>query len=204
MSVEVKICGLTNSTDALKACELGADYLGFILYDRSPRYIEPTALKSLCDALPASTQRVGVFVNAPLNVILETVSECALSIVQLHGDEDLNDYSSLPVPIWKAVRISPESADMPNDSDLAERILVDTSVDGLYGGSGKQVDLPAAARVAAAYKTMLGGGMSPENVANSISVVHPLGVDVSSGVESAPGTKDHAKLEAFFAAVRSA
>ena len=203
MSVEVKICGLTNSSDALKACELGADYLGFILYSKSPRYIEPTALKALCATLPSSTPRIGVFVNSPIDFIIETINTCSLSIVQLHGDENLNDYTSLPVPIWKAIRVSPESADVPEDASLADRILVDTSVQGLYGGTGKQVDLNAAARIAADYKTMLGGGMDPENVAEAIAAVHPLGVDVSGGVEAAPGKKDHAKLAAFISAARS-
>ncbi len=204
MSVEVKICGITTLEDALKAIELGADYLGFILYKKSPRYIEPAALELLTSKLPADIKRVGVFVNSPIDEVLQIADQCSLSVLQFHGDEDLRSLPALPLPAWKAVRLSPNSRELPADASVAERILIDTAVAGMYGGTGTTVDLTAAERIARQSKCMLGGGMSPDNVAEAIARVNPLGVDVSSGVESEPGKKDHAKLEAFFASARSA
>ena len=201
MSCEIKICGLTNPHDAIKAHELGADYLGFILYDRSPRYIDPMALKKLCSQLPSGAKAVGVFVNAERATLLSIIEQCGLAAVQLHGDEDLNDYLPLPVPVWKAVRIGPDTKDLPEDAGLAERLVVDTAVKGMYGGTGQQVDLAVAANIAMDHRVMLGGGMDPDNVSAAIAQVKPLGVDTATGVEAAPGVKDHAKLEAFFKAV---
>lgn len=204
MTVEIKICGITNIHDAAKAADLGADYLGFILCEASPRYIPPRRLKELCDQLPTEPARVGVFVNASPQLVMETIEACGLSYVQLHGDENLQDFADISVPLWKAVRVAPETESLPDDSHLAERLLLDTRVKGVYGGTGELVDLDVAARIAGTHKVMLAGGMDPENVSDAISRVRPFGVDVSTGVEATPGQKDHAKLKAFISAARSA
>ncbi len=203
MCVEIKICGLTTLEDSLKALELGADYLGFNLYEKSPRYVAPEKLAVLIAALPAGVKSVGIFVNAPNDEITRIAEQCSLSIIQMHGDEDLRQLPAMPLPVWKAVRVTPSETELPADASSAERIVLDSSVEGLYGGTGKQIDLETAAAIAAKTPVMLGGGMSPENVAEAVARVKPIGVDVASGVESEPGIKDHAKMAAFIEAARS-
>lgn len=203
MSTEIKICGLTQLEDALKAVELGADYLGFILYEKSPRYIQPAKLALLVAGLPAGTKCVGVFVNSPAEEVISIADKCSLSVLQMHGDEDLRELPAMPLPLWKAVRVAPGTTELPDDAEVAERVLLDTSVEGLYGGTGRDIDLEAAAVIAQQAPVMLAGGMNPENVAGAVRQVRPLGVDVASGVEASPGIKDHTKMIAFFDAVRS-
>jgi len=204
MGLQIKICGLTRLEDAIKAIELGADFLGFILYAKSPRSITPESLRALTGKLPADAQTVGVFVNSNIEDVLTIVKDCRLSAVQFHGDEDLRTIPQMDVPVWKAVRVAPGATELPPDVDLADRIVLDTSVEGLYGGTGRQIDLEAAAAVAIKRQVMLGGGLTPANVTEAIAKVNPLGVDVASGVESTPGIKDHSRLEAFIKAARSA
>lgn len=204
MKLEIKICGLTNIGDALKSVELGADYLGFVLYPESPRFIDPAVLKTLISDLPGRTKTVGVFVNALPDEIIRVVKDCNLTVIQLHGDEDLRELPAMPAPVWKAVRIRSGTTELPPDARLADRIVLDTSVEGLYGGTGKQIDVDSASAIAAKAEVMLGGGMNPENIAEVVSLVKPVGVDVSSGVEASPGIKDHARLAAFIRAARSA
>ncbi len=203
MSLEIKICGITRLEDALKAVELGADYLGFNFYEKSPRYISPDTLAGLGSGLPAHVKRVGIFVNSPHDEIMRIAELCSLSIIQLHGDEDLLQLPAMPLPIWKAVRVTPSERALPADAQAAERIVLDSSVEGLYGGTGRQIDLEAAAAIASQAPVMLGGGMNPDNVAEAVARVKPIGVDVASGVESSPGIKDHARMAAFIDAARS-
>lgn len=203
MTPEIKICGLTNLDDALLALKLGADYLGFVLYSRSPRYIDAARLKSICDKLPATAKKVGVFVNSDKDFVIKTAVECRLHAVQFHGDENIDKMMPFPVNVWKAVRIESGCPELPADAPLAERIVLDSSVDGLYGGTGRQIDLTTASQISSRYKIMLAGGLTPENVKDAITAVKPLGVDVSSGVETRPGIKDQAKVSAFIKAARS-
>lgn len=204
MALEIKICGLTRLTDALKAAELGADYAGFILYRNSPRFISIDALASITKALPDGLKKVGVFVNATVDEITEAVRKCSLDVIQLHGNEDLRSLPKMPAALWKAVRVAPGDMGLPPDAGLAERIVLDTSVEGMYGGTGRQIDIESAAKIARKAKVMLGGGMNPANVAAAVAAVRPAGVDVSSGVESKPGVKDHSKMADFIKAARSA
>ena len=199
--ISIKICGITNLDDARWALEEGADYLGFVLYSKSPRCVTASELCRIVDGLPDTAKRVGVFVNeAP--VLVKTIAEAGgLHAVQLHGDETAFEYSGLTIPVWRAVRLE-DMAWTPDPVHwAAERYVIDaTSPD--YGGSGLTADWDAAEIFAARYRSMLAGGLHPDNVAEAIRRVQPMGVDVSSGVESSPGKKDHKKVAAFIRAVR--
>jgi phosphoribosylanthranilate isomerase len=193
---------MTNAEDARAALALGADYVGFVLYAGSKRHVTPTTLRRLVETTPALTGVVGVFVNMPRREVEQVAADCGLVAVQLHGDEPAEDFAEMPVPVWRAVkRVGaawvPAPASWP-----APRYLVDAAVPGQYGGTGQVADWPAAAELARAHPVMLAGGLTPENVAEAVRAVQPLGVDVVSGVEKEPGRKDHARMAAFIRAAR--
>jgi len=196
-SVEVKICGLTNRDDAGAALDFGADYLGFVLYTGSPRGITEDELKRIRTALPDAACLVGVFVNERPENILKTALECRLYAVQIHGDEKPDGFEEMPVPVWRAVGSRDGSYSPSPENWRASRYVVDAEVPGLYGGTGVNADWTHAARLAGKYPVMLAGGLTPDNVADAIRTVKPLGVDVASGVETEPGRKDYGKLEKF-------
>ncbi len=210
--MHVKICGLTNLDDTLAALDAGADYLGFNFYSKSPRYITPTACGSIQAELArrgAQVTTVGLFVNTPPTEVATVLDACALDLAQLHGDERPEHLTLLWGRAFKAVRdpAALTEADLealtvfsPNQPAF----LVDAQAPNLYGGSGQLADWTIATRLAARHAIFLAGGLNPLNVAAAIEQVKPWGVDVASGVESAPGQKDHAKLRAFVAAATAA
>jgi phosphoribosylanthranilate isomerase len=205
MAVDIKICGMTSAADARAAADLGADYLGFVFYPRSPRAVTPAQVRAIRAELPAEIRLVGVFVNLPRAAVLKALEICRLDIVQLHGDETAKDYGDLPAPVWRAVRR--EGAvwtPAPEAWPAAQRLLVDAAAPEAYGGTGRTADWRAAAVLARARPCMLAGGLTPANVAAAIRAVRPAGVDVASGVEAQPGRKDRRKMAAFIAAVRKA
>jgi phosphoribosylanthranilate isomerase len=202
--IEIKICGLTNAGDARTALAAGADYLGFVLYPGSRRAVTPATLAAIVADLPAAARTVGVFVDAPRETVLDVARACRLWAVQMHGAEAPGDWQGTGLRVWRAVRFAggqwmPDPADWP-----AERWVVDAAVPGQPGGTGVTADWAAAARLAPRYRVMLGGGLTPANVAAAVTAVRPAGVDVASGVEAAPGRKDHGKIAAFIAAARAA
>lgn len=204
-TVEIKICGLTRLDDARCALELGADYLGFVLYPKSPRGIAPARLARLTARLPAGARTVAVFVNAPRAEVERVARDCGLWAVQLHGDEDPRDYAGLPVPLWRSLAAAGPAGWNPAPARWgAARYVVDASAPGVYGGSGRLADWPRARRLARRRPVMLAGGLTPRNVAAAIDAVQPLGVDVASGVEREPGRKDRAAMGRFVAAARTA
>jgi phosphoribosylanthranilate isomerase len=206
----VKICGLTNSADALIAAEAGADMLGFIFYPPSPRYVSPETVKSIInDQLPMTKGKrpvlVGVFVNEALERVWEILDFCGLDAAQLHGDEPPEMVAALPGRAYKALR-PPSSAELEaavknyeftiHHSQLPA-FLLDAYHPNLYGGTGRVTDGSLAADAARRYNILLAGSLTPANVAEAVRTVNPWGVDVSSGVEAGPGRKDHAKVRAF-------
>ncbi len=202
-TVQVKICGLTNAEDAGHAVGAGADFIGFVLYSGSPRGITADLAGAIVAGLPKSVRAIGVFVNESRENVIKTALDCGFYAVQLHGDERTEDFVDMPVRLWRAVRferhvVVPDITAWVN----AERYLVDAAAPGQYGGAGITADWDAAAALAAEHQVMLAGGLTLENVEAGIRAVRPVGVDVSSGVESAPGRKDRAKVEAFVAKVR--
>ncbi len=201
--VQVKICGITNPEDALFAAELGADALGLIFYNESPRYVSPECAAEIVAGLPPFVTPVGVFVNEVKERTEEIVRLVGLRAIQLHGDEPPEACSGYSIPVIRAVRVGDE-LDLDELSRYpVETFLLDTARAGLYGGTGEPFDWSVARNASSARRIILSGGIDPENVAAAIGAVQPYGVDSSSGVEAAPGRKDHQKLTAFFEAVRS-
>lgn len=204
--MKVKICGITNEQDARVAVEAGADALGFILYRKSPRFVEAAVVKAIVNGLPPFVTAVGVFVNEEVAVVRRLMDECGLTLVQLHGDESASYCEGVGRPAMKALRLKDRGAFLA----LAEfqgranirAFVLDAFSDHAYGGTGQTVDWSLAAEAARASRIVLAGGLTPDNVAEAIQQVRPYGVDVSSGVEVRPGQKDHAKVQAFIQAAR--
>ncbi len=200
----VKICGIKTLSDALAAIEAGADYLGFNFYPNSARFIEKFACAEIASLLKREhphVKLVGVFVNSPVDEIKNILQTCRLDLAQLHGDETPEIFAQLAPHAFRAFRGIPESIASYERSE-APAMLIDAAVKGVYGGSGVTADWTAAAKLAKQYPLLLAGGLTPENVAEAVGKVKPWGVDVASGVESAPGKKDAAKMSVFVKAVK--
>lgn len=199
----VKMCGTTRLEDALAAVRYGVDGLGFIFYEKSPRYILPEQAARIIEELPPFIDRVGVFVNAPLED-LEEASKGGLSYLQLHGNESV-EYcrevrERLPCcGIIKAFRVGKESRSEQFSpyNEWVDGFLLDTYVKGAQGGTGKTFDWSILDSLQLSCPLFLAGGLSSANVVEAIRSVRPFAVDVNSGVEHCPGEKDHALLEEF-------
>lgn len=195
--VKVKICGITNLEDALAAVEAGADALGFVFFEKSPRAITPEQAAAIIRRLPPFVQVVGLFVNEQVAVINKIADQCGLDIVQLHGEETPEFCTGVKRRIIKAFRVRDQSSlDQIGEYDVAA-CLLDTWCPTAHGGTGKTFNWEIAAAAAASRCIILAGGLTPENVAEAVKAVRPYGVDVSSGVESAPGCKDRRKMFEF-------
>jgi phosphoribosylanthranilate isomerase len=200
---KIKICGVKTVEDALVAIDLGADLIGFNFYPKSPRYVEVGHCRGIMSTVRkyGHIKFVGVFVNATVDEIHATMDTCGLSLAQLHGDETPEMLNELDGKAFKAFRGIPQNLNGVERQD-APAFLVDASVKGLYGGSGVTADWNGAAELARKYSLLLAGGLTPENVAEAVRRVKPWGVDVASGVESAPGEKDPSKMKAFVQVVK--
>ena len=205
MSTRVKICGITNSTDAQAAITAGADALGLNFYEKSPRHVTLKQAAEMSRELPAFIMRVGLFVNAEEDFVLRAIGECGLTMLQFHGDEPPEFCTQFGLMSMKAFRMhGPETLnEIPKYH--TDAYLLDAYSSTTLGGTGEKFNWDLAVEAQKFGKPIfLAGGLNPQNVAEAIRKVHPFGVDVSSGVESAPGKKDHAKVKAFIAAVRGA
>ncbi len=186
MRFEVKICGLTRRCDVEKAVECGADYVGFVLYRGSPRCVPSACLSELTSGLGRKVRKVGVFVDAPRDEIRRVVEEAGLDVVQLHGRESYDFARGIDfAEVWKA----------SYDAAFPAARLV---CDALCGGSGLPGDRVRAAELAMVHRVMLAGGITPGNAVELLRSVRPAGIDLASGVESAPGIKDPEKIEQLF------
>jgi phosphoribosylanthranilate isomerase len=205
----VKICGVTNVTDAMAACQAGADALGLNFYARSPRAITVEKAVEIREQLPAGVEVFGVFVNTDSAEIVRIVREARLDAVQLHGDEETELVARLSemVPVFKALRVGPDfsAAELEKYPD-ATGFLFDAAdrAPGQYGGTGRLADWGVAQQAARGHRIILAGGLNAENVAAAITQVRPYGVDVASGVEATPGTKDHEQVREFIREARRA
>jgi phosphoribosylanthranilate isomerase len=195
----LKICGLTNEADAAHAAATGATALGVVFAPSSPRCVSPDRARDIVAAVPASVPVVGVFVNAPLEDIVAVVAHTGIRIVQLHGDEPEQYAASLKVPLLRAAGVNMELEAWPTAT-----LLLDAVSASERGGTGRRVDWTQAAAIARRRKTVLAGGLTPDNVAEAIATVRPFGVDVSSGVETSPGRKDADKVSRFLEAAKKA
>ena len=206
MMSKIKICGIKTVTDARAAIEAGADYLGFNFYPKSVRFIEKQVCAEITSVLRKEHPQiklVGVFVNTTVEEIKDIMKTCSLNLAQLHGDETVEMLNQLDGKAFKAFRGIPESVGEFARSE-SPAFLVDASVKDVYGGSGVTADWDGAAELAKKYRLLLAGGLTPANVREAVRQVRPWGVDVASGVESAPGEKDPGKMKAFVRAVREA
>jgi phosphoribosylanthranilate isomerase len=205
MRALVKVCGIRRTEDALLACSLGADALGFVFWPASPRFVDPEHARAIVSELPPFVSAVGVFVDQSPEYVTSVAALVGLSTVQLHGEEATEAYLEKWTRVIKAVpvragfdpvhacRALPEAATM----------LLDAHDPIRRGGTGRTIDWDSAAAAARLRPVILSGGLTPHNAAEALLQVRPYAVDVSSGVESAPGVKDPAKLRAFFTAIAS-
>ena len=204
MPVKVKICGITNLPDAIAAAEAGADALGFVFYDQSPRHISVEAAAGLIRQLPPFVLKVGVFVNAPEDLVVRAARECGLNLLQFHGEESTDYCLQFGLMSMKAFRIRDAGslqAVLDYDTDAW---LFDAYTPGKPGGTGETFNWDLALHARDWGRPIfLAGGLTPENVGEAVRRARPYAVDVSSGVEAAPGKKDHAKVRAFIQAAKA-
>jgi phosphoribosylanthranilate isomerase len=194
---KVKICGITNIEDALLAVQAGADALGFVFFEKSPRFVEPEQAAAIIAGLPPLVQVVGLFVNAPLDLVNATADRCGLDLVQLHGEESPSYCDSVRRRVMKAFRVrGMESLATMADYRVAGYLL-DAYSPHSYGGTGERFDWDCAVSAKGYGPIILAGGLDPDNVAAAVAKVAPFAVDVSSGVESSPGHKDPEKVTNF-------
>ncbi len=204
MQTKVKICGVTNVADALAAAEAGADMIGLNFYEGSPRHLTVQTAVEISRALPPLILRVGVFVNPTEALVMRAIGDCGLSLLQFHGDETSEFCMQFGLMSIKALRVRDAESLTALENFQTDAFLLDAHSKSGLGGTGEKFnwDLAIAARKFD-KPIFLAGGLTPENVAEAVRKVRPFAVDVSSGVESAPGIKDNAKVRAFVAAVRA-
>lgn len=203
--VKVKICGITNWSDARGAVEAGADFLGFNFYRESSRYIAPAVARRIVQRLPDKVSTVGVFVNKPEPEMLAIARRVGLDYVQLHGDETAEVVSRMrrSFRVIKAIRVRDSfRASQLANFKRASSILLDGFDLRLRGGTGKSFNWKLAKSAGRKRQIFLAGGLTPENAAEAVSAARPFAIDVCSGVESRPGKKDAAMMRALVAAVR--
>jgi phosphoribosylanthranilate isomerase len=189
----VKICGITRLEDAAAAAEWGASYVGFVLWPNSPRAATLDIVKRVVPAMPARVTPVGVFVNPSVDDI-SAAADAGIRLAQVHALSGGVSLAHARVPIVPAVHLSFNGIEPDVDDEL---ILLDAHDPVKHGGTGKTVDWVRAALIAQSRRVILAGGLTPDNVVEAIQIVQPFAVDVASGVEAAPGIKDHNKLKAF-------
>lgn len=208
--MKVKICGITREEDAHAAVAFGAAYVGFVFHTESPRYVTPERARQIVKTLPSNVEPVGVFVDSEPDEVRRIVDAVGLSVSQLHGDETPERCQASNTRVWKALRVSHASAG-ERAAWLAtsaayvgcEAMLLDARADAAHGGTGKVSDWHLAGLLARTRPVVLAGGLNAENVVDAVTAVRPWALDVSSGVEDAPGQKSEDKLRTFFGALRS-
>jgi len=204
VNVRVKLCGVTRLEDALAAVDLGVDAIGFNFVDGSPRRVRPELARDIAASLPPFVARVGVFADERPPVMEATARLAGLHCLQLHGEEPPEICAGLALPWYKAHRVSPGFRPDDVTRYASSTFLLDAHVPGYLGGTGRSFDWALAAQAAAYGRVILAGGLTPENVGEAIRAARPYAVDVSSGVESAPGLKDIDRLRSFVHRVQRA
>lgn len=205
MSVKVKMCGVTNVADALAAAEAGADMIGLNFYEGSPRHLTLAQAVEIHRALPPFVLRVGVFVNPDEDLVIRALGDCGLSLLQFHGDEPSEFCTQFGAMSLKAFRIRDAASLAAVENFQTDAFLLDAHSKSGLGGTGETFNWDLAVEAQKFGKPIfLAGGLTPENVTDAVRQVQPFAVDVSSGVESAPGKKDVKKVRAFIAAARAA
>ncbi len=202
---KLKICGITNKVDALVAMELGVDMLGFVFYKKSKRYLTPAMAEDIINELPPKIAKVGVFLGEKKEDVIKIAEDVFLDTLQFHGDET-PEYCSFFMPkykVIKAFRVKDRGSLKQVNDYNTNYYLFDTYADESAGGTGTAFDWSILKDFKILKPIILSGGLEPDNVGRAIKELVPFAVDVSSGVESAPGKKDHAKVRAFIAAAKA-
>jgi phosphoribosylanthranilate isomerase len=203
--VHVKICGITSLEDARAAIDAGADALGFVFYPPSPRYVTPEQAAGIIQSLPPFVTTVGLFVDVPLDMVNGTAAHCGLDRIQLHGREPPEFCRQVTRPVIKAFRIKNAASLEYLSGYQVCAYLLDAYVAGaLPGGTGASFSWALAAQAKPYGPLILAGGLTPANVEAAIAQTCPYGVDVSTGVERAPGIKDHRKVREFIVRAKGA
>ncbi|OHE61067.1 MAG: N-(5'-phosphoribosyl)anthranilate isomerase [Thermodesulfovibrio sp. RBG_19FT_COMBO_42_12] len=205
MQIKVKICGITNIDDAVAAVDFGADALGFVFFEKSPRYISHADAAAIIKKLPSFTTTIGVFVNVKPDQVEKIIDLTHIDAVQLHGNEP-PEMCNISRRVIKAIRVkSLESLDpLINYKDKVSAFLLDTFTPDVLGGTGQIFNWDIAIYAKQFGKIILAGGLTPDNVAEAVRRVRPYGVDVSSGVESEKGKKDQRKMKLFIERAKGA
>jgi len=205
MKTRIKICGITRVVDALAAARLGAAAIGLVFYHGSPRAVTAAQAAEIIKALPPFVVPVGLFVNADADFVRETVAVAPVQLLQFHGDESPGFCEEFGLPFLRALRVRAETdlLQYAREFHAAKGLLLDAWVEGVHGGTGATFDW-ALIPPDLPLPVILSGGLNPGNVEQAVRRVRPWAVDVSSGVESAKGIKDAAKIEAFINGVRNA
>jgi len=210
----IKICGITNLEDALTAVDAGADAVGFVFYEKSPRHIDPDTVRRIVQELPAGIEKVGVFVNQTEDTISRTAQQAGLTAVQMHGDDEDPHVADLvaqrsQLKIFAAIamnRPNPQGWAMTWRPEVVHGFLLDSGSSSMFGGTGRTFDwhtsIDSINVIRRLGSVVVAGGLNPGNVREAMQVTNPWGVDVSSGVEAKPGRKDPEKIRAFVKAVR--
>jgi len=205
MGVTVKICGITSVEDAQAVEQAGADAVGLMFYEGSPRHIALEQAKAIVDSLSNTIVRVGVFVNSEESFVRQAMEICTLNMLQFHGDETPEYCARFEIMTLKAIRVSDESSLKEMERYSADGFLLDAFSENSLGGTGETFNWELAKRATKSGRPIfLAGGLTSENVAEAVKAVRPFAVDVSSGVETEPGKKDAAKVRAFVAATKGA
>ena len=207
MKTKVKICGITNLEDARFVSGALAHYLGFIFYDKSPRYIEPSKAGAIINWI-AGPKCTGVFVNQPLDDVNTIGRQTGVDYIQLHGEENPEYCQLVDKPLIKAIHVRPDDTPQSLEDriqpyrDVAEYLLFDTKTESLWGGTGMSFDWSILKELSGGLPYFLSGGLNPGNIRKACHEIHPYAVDISSGLEAEPGQKDFDKVEALMEEMR--
>lgn len=204
MTPRIKICGMTRHADLQYAARLGVDAVGFV-FAESPRKVEPDFVRNLSIAVPPFVSKVGVFVDADIDLVKHIAALCKLDWVQFHGNESPDYCAAIDRNVLKAIRVRDRESiqALAPYKQCVQGFVLDTYVKGQKGGTGQSFDWSLAREAKAYGPVILAGGLTPEDVDHAVASVKPYGVDVSSGVETAPGVKDHEKMRLFVERVRA-
>jgi phosphoribosylanthranilate isomerase len=205
LGIKIKFCGITNSEDANYASDLGADALGFVFYSQSPRFVSLDKARKIIDKLPPFITSVGLFVNPTEAEVLDVINECRINLLQFHGDEDESFCTKFNLPYIKAIPMKPHVNLLKfcDDYSTAKALLLDTYSTDLRGGTGKTFDWKLIP-LNTSKPIIIAGGLNPQNIKNLLESIRPYGVDVSGGIESIKGKKDHQLMNEFITGVINA